>query len=141
TGFQEQLAVFDGTSWKVNEVVRYFNGADYWEQSAIYSTTLTNNSIGNIFSVTATGSENMVVDYSIIRGSNTETGRILMTSDGSTVRIAPTAAFIGDVGTTFDADIDSGNIRLRYSTDNSGSDATMKFSVKRWSNAPGGPAG
>jgi len=47
----------------------------------------------------------------------------------------------GDSGVEFNTDINSGDIRLLYTTTNSGSDATMKYSIKRWSNAAGGPGG
>ena len=140
-GFKQQLAVFDGTTWSVNDVVRYFSGTDYWEMSSLKTATLLDNTTDNVFTVVLSGSENWIIDYSLIRGTAKETGTIHMTSDGTDVSVTTTGSYIGMSGVHFTGDIDSGNIRLRYTADPSGDDATMKFYTKRWSNAPGGPAG
>lgn len=141
--FQEQLAVFDGTNFKVNDIVRYFDGvsADFWELSSIKTTTLADATTASVFEVNVTGSENWIVSYSIVRGSNKETGNIYITSDGTDVSVSRSAANIGDVGVEFIGDVLSGDIRLRYTTTSTGNAATMKYFVKRWSNSSGGPTG
>jgi hypothetical protein len=143
-GFANQIAEFDGTNWKVNDTIRMFDGvsADFWEMSSIKTSTLANNTTGNIFSVTVAGSENFVIPYSIFRGSTKETGILTVTSDGVSAEISRSnGAFISSVGVDIFADISAGNIRLRFTTDNSGSSAMMKYFVQRWSNSAGGPSG
>lgn len=141
TSFAESIGIFNGTNWKFNDVVRYFSGADFWEQSSLKTSTLTDNSTGNIFTVTAAGSENIIVDFSIIRNSIKETGTIWLTNDGTNAFFTSGGAFSGATGVTFSADISGGNVRLRYTLTSTGFNATMKYSVKRWSDAAGGPTG
>ena len=141
--FQEQLAVFNGTDFRVNDVVRLFNGvsANFWELGSIKESSLADNTSGNLFSVNAAGSENMIIYYSIIRGSLKETGQLILTSDGLTAAVSRAGAYIGTVGVEFTAAINSGDLELNYETSNLGSGATMKYFLMRWSNASGGPTG
>lgn len=140
-GFKQQLAVFDGTTFKVNDVVRYFNGTDYWEVSSLKTTSLSNNTTGSVFVVNFAQSENMIVDYSLLRGAVKETGTIHVTTDGVSAVATTTGAYIGSSGVAFSADIIGPQIRLRYTTTNTGSTATMKYYLRRWPNASGGPGG
>jgi hypothetical protein len=139
--FASAVGIFSGTTWKFNDYVRYFNGADYWEQSAVLTSTLANNSTGNVFAVAATGSENLIVDFSVVRSGIKETGTIWITHDGTNAFLTSGGAYSGSTGLTFAADISLGTIRLRYTSDNSGSASTMKFIVRRWSDSVGGPNG
>lgn len=141
--FQEQLAVFDGTDFEVNDVIRLFDGVsgDFWELGSIKTSTLTDNTVDSVFEVNVTGSENIIVCYSIARGTSKETGELYITSDGTDATVTRTNTYIGDVGVSFTADVSSGDLRLRYDTTSTGSDATMKYFLKRWSNAAGGPTG
>ena len=145
TIFQEQLAVFDSTNFKVNDTIRMFDGvgADYVELGSIKTVSLADNTTnGIVFSVSVSSNENWIVNYSVLRGAGLkETGQLLLTSDGTTVAVANTNAYFGDTGVTFNADINSGNIRLLYTTTNTGVAATMKLFVARWSNSAGGPSG
>lgn len=145
TSFSEQLAIFDGSDFKVNDVVRFFDGvsSNYWELGSIKTVQLTDNtSNGIVFSVTVPGSENWIVNYSISRGAGLkDTGQLFITSDGTDVALTNTNAYLGDTGVEFDSDINAGNIRLLYTTTNTGTDATMKLFVMRWSNSSGGPSG
>lgn len=141
TAFADQVATFNGTTWTVNLFVRYFNGADYWELSSINTVTLTNNTTANVYSIAFLGSENQNVNYSIIRGAVKEIGNILITTDGVTANSTVTSDNIGVSGVTFSTDISGSNVRLRYTTTNTGSDALMKFYTSRWSDAAGGPGG
>lgn len=143
-GFAEQLATFNGTNFLVNDVVRYFEGVsgNYWQIESIKTTSLTDNtSGGEVFSVNASGSENMIVSYSITRGGAKETGELYITHDGTEAKVTRPSVNINDVGVEFTAQINSGDLELLYDTTSTGSDATMKFIIKRWSDAPGGPSG
>lgn len=141
--FAQQLAVFNGTNFKVNDVVRYFDGVsgNFWEQSSIKTSTLADNTTGNIFTVAYSGSENMIVNYSLIRGSIKETGQLMLTTDGTTVAVSRASAYLGTSGVTFTAQISGSDILLDYATTSLGSAATLKYFVNRWSDAAGGPTG
>jgi hypothetical protein len=142
TGFKLQTAIFDGTTFKINDTVRYFNGVDYWEMSSLKSLSLGNNASGAVFSVTVVGSENFVIDYSIARGTTKQTSSIYLTSDGTSVSVAEGGTTLGgSTGVDFSGSISNGLLILTYNTDNSGPTATMKYFVRRWSNAAGGPGG
>lgn len=142
TGFANQIGEFNGTNWLFNKTVRYFTGANYVEFESIKSSTLTNNTTANVFSVTASGSENWEISYTVVRGSTKESGKLYLSHDGTNARVTKSVVEItGDVGVTFTADISAGNLRLRYTTTNTGADATMNFFYWRWSDSPGGPAG
>lgn len=139
--FRDSIGIFNGTDWKFNDTVRYFSGADYWEISSLKTSTVSNNTTGDIFSVTLSGSENITVEYSLFRGSTKETGIAILTSDGTGAGFANTVANIGDVGVSLSADVSGSDLRFRYTADNAGSDGTIRYFIKRWSNSPGGPGG
>lgn len=139
--FAESLGVFNGASFAFNDVVRYFSGADYWEQSSLKTSSIADNTTDNIFTVTLAGSENMIIDFSLARGSSKEAGQFVINSDGSIVDYTKTSSVIGTTGVLLFADVSGANVRFRYTSDNSGSSGQIKYSVKRWSNASGGPGG
>ena len=144
TGFNGAIGEFNGTSWNFNNRVRYFNGADYWEISSLNSTALANNQVSpaDIFSIAWLGSENMIIDYSIVRGTTKETGTVTLTTDGTTVSAATNNVDLTvSAGITFSADISGANLRLRYVSTNTGSAGQMKWTMKRWSDSAGGPGG
>ena len=139
--FRRSIGIFDGTEWDFNDTVRFYSGTDYWEQSSLKTTTLSAGTTGNIFTVDVEGSENAIIDYSIVRGSLKETGTFILTSDGTDVDYNRYSANIGSsLGIDLFGDILTGDLRFRYTAD-AGADATIKYSVKRWSNEPGGPGG
>lgn len=138
--FRDSIGIFDGTNWVFNDTVRYFNGSDYWEQSSLKTSSILASTTGDIFTVTAAGSENMIVDYSITTGSNKETGHLVITSDGVTAQATRTSANLTLVDINLFADISTSNIRLRY-TNNTAFAGIIKYSVKRWSDTAGGPGG
>lgn len=149
-GFHDQIGTFDGTlgTWTFNLFVRYFNGADYWEQSAIFTSTLDDNTVGGtVTSFTYAGSENMIIDYSLTRGSNDDTASLYVTTDGTNVNVTSSGSYIGSSGVIFSGSIVPAvgpipaMFNLLYTTTSTGTPAVMKFMIRRWSNATGGPAG
>lgn len=141
-GFQDQVGKFNDTTWVFNDKVRYFNGVDYFEQDAIAATTLNDNTTnGTVFTVQYAGSEYMIIDFSVNRATTRETGTLHVTSDGTNVSISEGGSYLGTSGVSFSGIISGGNLILRYTTTSTGSTATMKFMVRRWSNATGGPGG
>ena len=143
TGFEVQTGAFDGTNWLFNQKIRSFNGVDYWEQSSLNSTTINNNqsSPADVFSIAYLNSENIIVDYSIIRGTAKETGQLYIVTDGLSAQKSESFSRIGAPAVAFTVDISGSDVRLRYTSDNSGSSGVMKWSVKRWSDGAGGPGG
>lgn len=145
TSFGRTVGLFDavGNSWDFNFRTRYFNGTDYWEGSALFSSSLTNNQVtpAVITQFGYFGSENVIIPYSLIRGSTKETGQIYITTNGTDISCTNSFSSTGSSGIGFSADLNAGNIRLLYVSDNSGSSGAIKFIVNRWSDSPGGPAG
>ncbi len=139
--FANQIAEFNGSTFQINNPVRYFNGTDFWEQSAIQTTALSDNSSGTVFSVTAAGSENIVVDFSLLRSSQKEVGTMWITNNGTNAFIAIGGVAASTIGVTFSVALVSGSLVLSYATTSTGSGATMKYAVKRWSDSGGGPTG
>jgi hypothetical protein len=147
--FQDQIGKWNDTAWVFNDKVRYFNidtatGVySYFEQDAIAVSTLTDNTAnGTVTSFNYPGSEFMIVDFSVNRGSARDTGTIWVTTDGiSTVEVATGGAYINNSGVSFSGSISGGVFSLLYTTTSTGSDATMKFMIRRWSNTNGGPGG
>lgn len=139
--FQDQLAVYNGTDWKVNDIIRLFNGTDFWEMSSLQSLTINANSTNNIFTVTAAGSEHFALHYSISRGTAHETGILLISHDGTDVALATSAAGENATGVTFSGQINAGDLEIDYTADNSLGNGTLKFWSARWGDAAGGPIG
>jgi hypothetical protein len=140
--FALQAGVFTGTSYNFNRVIRHFNGVDYWEQSAIYTVPLVNNLPNTVFTINIANSENMIVDYSVVRGVKKTTGTLFITSDGTNVNVSDVGVDLTTpLGLSFTASITLGQITLTCVTDNSGDAGELKYNLRRWSDAPGGPGG
>lgn len=139
--FALQSGVFDGSDFLFNDKVRYFNGVDYWEVSNLQTEVLTVNTTDDLFVIAVAGSENVIVDFSVIRGIRKEIGTLHITSDGTDVAITTSGANLDDVGVEFSADILAGDLRVRYTADNSAGTPTVKYYVRRWSDTAGGPGG
>lgn len=69
-------------------------------------------------------------DYAIKRGANIEVGRIILanTDSGGTVPIAVVVdAFIGDCGVVFSTEEAGGNVKLKYTSTNTGTAPVIKM--------------
>lgn len=141
-GFARQEGKFNGTNWVFNDYVRYFNGADYWEQSNLVSANLIDDAVTTVFTVNWAGSEHMVIDFSIVRDTRRETGTMRIVTDGSTAEVTTDSSFInGNSGVTFTASVAGASLSLDATTDFQDVNAQMKYSIRRWSSSPGGPGG
>ena len=143
TLFEDQLAKFTGAAFVFNNKVRYFNGNDYFEQSSLYTTNILNNQTfpQNVTTFNYVGSEYSIMEYSISRGTARETGMLILSTDGLDVAMAQYGANVSSTGVTFAADISGSLLRIRYTSDNTGSAGVVKFHIRRWSNSAGGPSG
>lgn len=143
TLFGDQLAKYTGTAFVFNDKVRYFNGNDYFEQSSLYTSNILNNQLSpqNITTFNYVGSEYSIMEYSISRGTARETGMLILSTDGVDVAMAQHGANVSSTGVTLTADISGALLRIRYTSDTSGSAGQIKFHIRRWSNNVGGPSG
>lgn len=147
----------DGINWTLDSNFITFNNAEsiaasednsnvvvtgQFSNVRVFETTVINNFVADpIFTVSSSGSENMIIDYSLTRNTTKRTGSLYLTSDGTEVKLSDISAYIGDAGVQFESLIDSGNIILSYSSTNTGEQPNLKYTVKRWSDGPGGPTG
>jgi hypothetical protein len=78
--------------------------------------------------------DSVFIEYSLKRGSaNKEVGTIRLATDGTSAAIAQgVIASLGTLGVTFTADVSGTDLRLRYTTTSTGTNATMKYSVRKW---------
>jgi hypothetical protein len=102
--------------------------------SALSTATLTDNTSGGTVQAWALATYNTVsIRYCITRDSDRRAGQIMITGLGAVAAIAEgSIAEISDPGVTFTADIAGGNLRLLYTTSNTGSDATMTYQAFAW---------
>ena len=140
--FAQRLGVFDGTSFKFNETVRYFNGNDYFEQSALYTTNIDPSTTATVFSLNVANSENIIMDYSIVRGSNKTTGTLYITANSGAVEISDVGVDLNSSpsGVSFSGSVSMGVLTLSYISDVAGS-GFLKYNIRRWSDFAGGPGG
>lgn len=139
--FREALGIFRDSEWRFNDTVRYYSGADYWEQSSLKTSDITASTTDDIFTVTLAGSENMVIDYSLSVGTEKETGVVIVSADATDARSSRTGVEVSSpIDVDLFVDVNAGNLRFRY-TNNEAQSGNIKYSVKRWSNSAGGPGG
>lgn len=133
TGGLVTLGLLGGSQiHRVNGALELASSASLgFTQDPLKESTLLDNSTGDVF-VLLLANSNIIVDYSIVRGTGKETGQLIMSSDGTNVQVSGNSSAVVDCGVSFSGDINAGNIRLRYTTTSTGSNATMRYSTKRW---------
>lgn len=90
-------------------------------------------SVANVFTYTAASFEASIVEYSIARGSGIrEVGRLMIATDGSSVNMTQDTSTLGTTGVVLSADIDSGSVRVRYTSTSTGTAPSFKFIHRRW---------
>lgn len=139
--YAEAEGIFDGTGFLFNDRVRYYTGADYLEVSSLKTATFADNTTAAFATFAWLGSENIKIDFSILRGALKEIGTVYITTDGSSASVVSVNGVLSDTGVTFNAGISGSNISLMYTSTSTGAGGTIKYQMTRWSNAPGGPAG
>lgn len=134
------------TDWQFNKTLRMFNGTDYVEMSAIITQALVDNQVSpaTIFSIAATNSENIIIDFSVARNNSShEVGTMWLSyhTGTNTVSLSQGGAVVGTSGITFSATYSAGNIVLSYTSTNESASALMKYTTKRWADASGAGPG
>lgn len=76
---------------------------------------------------------NVIITYSLNRDTNKRTGKLTLLTDGTNSILEDEYVTLGvDLGVTFGCSIISGNIVVTYNTTNTGSNATMLYTVSKW---------
>ena len=97
--------------------------------------TLNDNTTGTVFTVPVASATSMFVEYSVIRGTNRQTGLLIVTTNGTTAEVASSSLNFPngvDAGIKFTADVSGSDLRLRYTTTSTGNNGAMKYSTRRW---------
>ncbi len=143
TLFATQLIVARTTTdFGINYPMKQFSAtgsSSYIEFHPRTSATLTDNTTaGTVFSQ-ATGSgtsgnfKNFIIEFSLIRDTTKEVGHIYLTSDGSAAAASVQSVSLGGAnGVTFTADMSGANVRLLYTTTNTGVDGTVIYTMRKW---------
>jgi len=128
--------------WNFGDIKRQFNsGGKYHEISAPRDLSLIASTTDNVLSIPFLNNDNLILNYSLKRGVNKQTGQLLVTSNGITAAVSDVSAQVGACGVSFSADIVGLNLRVRYTADGSGGSTAMTYSVMSWSDSIGGVAG
>ena len=73
------------------------------------------------------------IDYHLIRDGDLQQGTLFLSHEGGAARVPAREYNFDNVGVDFTADINTGNLRLLYTTTDTGDNVTMKFYVKEFS--------
>lgn len=73
-----------------------------------------------------------ILEYSIIRNGVYRTGNLFIANDGSITSSNGTYVETGVSGVTLSTDISAGNVRVLYTSTNTGFAGTFKYSMRKW---------
>lgn len=115
---------------------KYFDGTEWRPIGGELPTTVTftDNTTDNVLLSVPVASFNMLqVDFSIKRGTAWERGTLWVTSDGSDASISATGSGIGDPDILFNADVNSGNLRILFDAQSNGDDGSIMYVTRdKW---------
>ena len=103
--------------------------------TTLASVTLTDNTVSPTAAGIAVAATNtaVIIEYSLKRGSaNIECGTLWMVNDGTSADVSGGTGYLGTLGVTFTADVNAGNVRLLYTTTSTGTNVTMRYTLKYW---------
>ena len=145
SAYINQVATFNGTSFLINDIIRMFDSStgnvNYVEIDSIKTTTVPANASSYVlFSVNATGTENLLIYYSLSGSFGKVIGQLMITQDGTNVAVVDSNATAGNSLVTFDANLNAGNVRLLVNSTDA-ANIGMKYTTWRWSDTAGGPTG
>jgi hypothetical protein len=92
--------------------------------------TLIDNTTASLANVSIATITSRIVDYNIIRGTNTRVGSIKVTNLAGSPVIQDDYTETADLGVTLTFVADSSNVTLQYTTTNTGSNATFNYYLK-----------
>lgn len=136
SGTASRVVVNDGSGNLADSAITSTELTVLDDMEALTSFTIADNtSLATNVATWAIANFNVVhIDYSIARSTDGwEAGKITLLCDGTNVGFAQGGvASVGTPGVTFTADLNSGNLRLRYTSTNTGNVGTMKYKVNKW---------
>jgi hypothetical protein len=102
---------------------------DYQVPALSGTFTLNNDQLSpaTIVSYNTVSIKSLTLDYSIIRGSTTEVGRIMIATDGSTLNFEVDKANNSDTGVALMGSLSMGNILVQYISNNTGQSAAFRY--------------
>lgn len=80
----------------------------------------------------ATAFEAVMLDYVITRGSDVRMGTLSIINNGTVSAFSDAGPDIGNVGVNFATGIIGGNVEVRYTSSNTGTNGEIAFMVRRW---------
>lgn len=98
------------------------------------SATLTNNTASptSCLSITLASATACFIEATITRSTIVEILHIYMMSDSTSTFVSPVGTNNGSNGVSFTGDVSGGSMRLLYTTTNTGTNASMKYIVRKW---------
>lgn len=108
-------------------------GIDYGISNPIIGPLNISNNQGTpavLFSYPWSTAKNVVIEYSLVRGASTEVGRIMISTDGSTVSHSTDVTNGANSGVNFLVALSGPNIELQYISNNSGSSGNFWYTQR-----------
>jgi len=112
------------------------SASDFYEEEYVHSQTLSDNSTAVASSLTYSASlfEGVLIEYKIkeATANSVRVGKLMVANEGSTnVSIVDSFAETSDIGVSFSAAFNTGNVEISYTCTSTGNDRTMRAVVKR----------
>ena len=85
------------------------------------------NTPATIFTLDVSSTKNYVVDYSIIRSTTTEVGRIFISTDGTSLSFEIDKANNVDTGVTIFGNLSGSTVLARYMSTNTGQTGMLRY--------------
>ena len=92
--------------------------------------TLLNNTTANIGNITIPTVNSRIIDYNIIRGTDTRVGSIKVTNLAGAPVIEEDYTETANIGIALTFIANSSNVTMSYTTSNSGTNATLNYYIK-----------
>ena len=92
--------------------------------------TLLDNTTANIGNITISTVNSRIIDYNIIRGSDTRVGSIKVTNLAGSPSIEEDYTETANIGVALTFIANSSNVTMSYTTSNSGTNATLNYYIK-----------
>jgi len=92
--------------------------------------TLLDNTTANIGNITISTVNSRIIDYNIIRGTNTRVGSIKVTNLAGTPSIEEDYTETANIGVALTFIANSSNVTMSYTTSSTGTNATLNYYIK-----------
>jgi hypothetical protein len=87
-----------------------------------------------LFTYVASGNNFAIIEYSIIRSTSYRVGRLMIVHNGITpASVSDDFVETSVTGVSFTADISGANVRVLFTSTNTGINGSLKYSMRRWS--------